>query len=310
MSARGPTRKTFIAGSVRQRSKGTVAAASKQATEAAVPPEGSSSHSAPATPMFTYHTLSHPLQDASNLPSGHVVNGPFAHQQAHTEVAPNQGHWQQGQPFTSYPGQGRGHWQHGQPSRSSSDCFSMDPAQLEADIAALTSAIAQDAAGLEGGSEGVPSYHGYPAARGSAHAASTRAITELESCSESQRSGLGGGGLAFKGSEAQHLSNYPQQSFPQSPLQCSPVQTHQQVYRQTRQGVEVPMAASDRGLLSGADRHQLHQQDDQQEPSGAEHRSVLPNHCPVNLYICLPLPLPSYCTPCTFVVPWITDYRW
>lgn len=148
----------------------------------------------------------------------------------------------------------------------------MDPAQLEADIAALTSAIAEDAAGLDGGSQGVPSCQGYPAARPLAHAASTRPITELDSRPESKRSGLSGCGRAFKGSEPQQFSHLPPQPFPQLPLQYSPMPMHQQVYRRTQHGVEVPVAASEIGLPSTADRHGLYQQDDREEASGLQHR--------------------------------------
>ena len=252
-----------------------VVAASKQAVEATGLPKGSSSsNSAPATPMFTYHTLAHPLQDASNLPSGHVNSGASVPQQAPSEFAPVQGHWQQGQSSGSCPEQG--HWQQGQPSRSSSDCFSMDPAQLEADIAALTSAIAEEAAGLDGVSEGVLDYHEHSAAGGAAHTPSSRPSTQLDSHAENEGSCLGAYGTASKGAEAQ----YPQQYLPQSPqrsprqslLQQPPGLTQPQVYRHTGQRVEVPVAALSKGAHRTADRHRLDHQEVQEQPSILEDR--------------------------------------
>ena len=215
-----------------------------------MPAEGSSSNSAPATPMFTYHTLSHPLQDASNLPSGRVGTGPSAHQQAPTEFGPGQGHREQGQP-----------------SRSSSDCFSMDPAQLEADIAALTSAIAADAAGAEGSSEGMSSYHGYNGARNAAHGASDRPIREGGFLFQDEASGLGECEMTLKASGAQYSAQYPSQY----PPQYDPVSTRQQLYRHTEQGPDaagVRMAATPRGEPSIADGQGL----EQEPPNGSEHR--------------------------------------
>ena len=211
--------------------------------------------------MFTYHTLSHPLQDASNLPFGHVDSGRSAHQQAPRESAPGQGRWQQVQP-----------------SRSSSDCFSMDPAQLDADIAALTSAIAEEASGLDAGSEGMPSHHGYSAARDPGLVASSRPSTELGS--ENEGSGPDGCGMAFRGSGVLYPSQYPPHYPPQSPsqsprrssLQYPPVLTQQQVYRHTGRAVEVSVAASSRAVPRKADQHKLDHQDNQEQPSSLEDR--------------------------------------
>ena len=84
--------------------------------------------SAERTPQ-TEHRLSYeafvsPLQDTSNLPVSQTKRAQSAG--THKSHARRQGIH----------------------SRSSSDCFSMDPAQLEADIAALTDAIAVESAGL------------------------------------------------------------------------------------------------------------------------------------------------------------------
>lgn len=249
-------------------------AASKQAAEATGLPKGrSSNNSAPATPMFTYHTLAHPLQDASNLPSGHVKSGPSVPQQPPREFAPVQGHWQQGQPSASCPKQG--HWQQGQPSRSSSDCFSMDPAQLEADIAALTSAIAEEAAGLDGASDGVD-YYEHSSARGAAHTPSSRPSTQLDCHDEKEGSCLGASGTALKGSEAHHPQQYllqsPQRSPRQSLLQQPPELTQPQVYRHTEQRVEVPVAAFSQGAHRTADRHRLDHQEVREQHSILEDR--------------------------------------
>lgn len=239
--------------------------------------QGSSSNSAPATPMFTYHTLSHPLHDASNMPFGHVNSGSSAYQQAPRESAPGQGHWQQGQSSGSCPGQGR--WQQGQPSRSSSDCFSMDPAQLEADIATLSSAIAEEAAGVDGGSEGVPSHHGYSAARNLGLVAPSSPSTELHSHFQNEGCDPDGCGMALRGPEIQYPSQYPPyppQSPSQSPgrssLQYPPVLTQPQIPRHTGQAVEVSVTASSTGVPRKADRHRLDHQDNQEQPSSLEDR--------------------------------------
>ena len=135
----------------------------------------------------------------------------------------------------------------------------MDPAQLEADIAALTSAIAEEAGELDGASERVPSCYGYSAAKDAAHVASSRPSTEFHSHFENDTSGVGGCKVAFKGSDAQ----YPPRYLPQ---------TQQQVYRDTGHGVEVPGAALSRGLSSKTDRHGQDQQDNLEQPSSLEHR--------------------------------------
>lgn len=105
-----------------------------------MPAQGSTKqHQAAAQPpaeRFSYHAFPQPLQDASNLP--------LAHGQRPASAPPQE------------PAVGQMIWQHDQLSRSSSDCFSMDPAQLEADIAALTHAIAVDSA-----QEGLRHHHGY-----------------------------------------------------------------------------------------------------------------------------------------------------
>ena len=158
----------------------------------------------------------------------------------------------------------------------------MDPAQLEADIAALTSAIAEEAGGLDGASEGVPSYHGYSAARAAAHVASSRPSTELHSRSDKDGSDVGGCKVASKGLGAQYppkyLPPFPQQSPHQSPQQCSqqsalqqpPAAAQQQVYSHTGQGAEVPMAATSRGVPRKADRHEQDHRHNQEQPSGLE----------------------------------------
>lgn len=79
---------------------------------------------------FSYQAFPQPLQDTSNLPS----NLPFSHGQRPASAPPRE------------PSAGHMPWQHDHPSGASSECFSMDPAQLEADIAALTSALAADSA--------------------------------------------------------------------------------------------------------------------------------------------------------------------
>ena len=126
---------------------------SQQPEGKAIPAEGSLNNSTPASPMFTYQTFPQPLQDASNLPSVHSQRAAAAFQQSPSQESPGQG---QRQPA--------------QPSRSSSDCFSMDPAQLEADIAALTNAIAADAAGMDAASEDRSDCYGYEDTRAAAQA--------------------------------------------------------------------------------------------------------------------------------------------
>ena len=152
----------------------------------------------------------------------------------------------------------------------------MDPAQLEADIAALTGAIAEEAAGLDGASEGVPSYHGHPAARDAARVASSRPSTEPDSHYENEGSGLGGLARALKGLEVQYppqfLPHSPQQSARQSPLQQPPVLTQQQVYRHTGQGAQVPVPAPSRGVPKNSDRHKPDHQETQEQPSSPEDR--------------------------------------
>ena len=77
---------------------------------------------------FSYQAFPQPFQDTSNLPS----NLPFSHGQRPASAPPRE------------PSAGHMPWQHDHPSGASSECFSMDPAQLEADIAALTSALTAD----------------------------------------------------------------------------------------------------------------------------------------------------------------------
>ena len=124
----------ILAGSVKVRNYSTASTASKQSqpapTGTPVPGQGSTKGTQPAsqppTEGFSYHAFPHPLQDTSNLPSAHGQRPASA--PLHKQLP---GHTLR---------------QHDQPSRSSSDCFSMDPAQLEADIAALTHAIAAESA--------------------------------------------------------------------------------------------------------------------------------------------------------------------
>ncbi|DBA77749.1 TPA: hypothetical protein ACH3X2_008440 [Trebouxia sp. C0005] len=122
-------------GGIRRSSPGTAKAASKQdqpsAASSASHSHSGTKHSEAAQPQhFSYQAFPQPLQDTSNLPS----NVPFSHQHRPASAPPHK------------PSTAQELWQNSGPSRSSSDCFSMDPAQLEADIAALTSAIAADSA--------------------------------------------------------------------------------------------------------------------------------------------------------------------
>ena len=149
------------ADSIRQRSNGNATAMSQQAEGKAIPAPGRLNNSTPASPMFTYQTFPQPLQDTSNLPSAHTQRAAAALQHSPSQAAP-----------------GQGQWQPAQPSRSSSDCFSMDPAQLEADIAALTSAIAADAAGVDAASEDRSDCYGCQNIRIAAHADPGRLATQ------------------------------------------------------------------------------------------------------------------------------------
>ncbi|DBB01014.1 TPA: hypothetical protein ACH3X1_000916 [Trebouxia sp. C0004] len=123
-------------GSFRRSSPSTANAASKQdqlpAASSPFQSQSGSKHSeAAAQPQhFSYQVFPQPLQDTSNLPS----NAPFSRQHRPASAPLHK------------PSTAGELWQNDHPSRSSSGCFSMDPAQLEADIAALTSAIAADSA--------------------------------------------------------------------------------------------------------------------------------------------------------------------
>jgi len=120
-------------GGIRRSSPSTADAASKQNQPPSSPfqsQSGTKHSEAAAQPQhFSYQAFPQPLRDTSNLPS----NVPFS-QHRPASAPPHK------------PSAAQELWQHERPSRSSSDCFSMDPAQLEADIAALTSAIAADSA--------------------------------------------------------------------------------------------------------------------------------------------------------------------
>lgn len=128
----------------------------------------------------------------------------------------------------------------------------MDPAQLEADIAALTSAIAADAAALEASPQGMSSYPGHIAARHAAYPAAGRPTYEHDLRSTSESYGLSGCATPVKGTGAQnpHVLN------------------QHQVHSRTVQGFGLPMATGSRGVPDDAERQGV----DQEQPSGLQHR--------------------------------------
>ena len=158
-----------LAGSIKHCSVGAASAASKQ--QQPLPAGGSAAGPGSMKPAeyaaqqsahhFSYQALPLPLQDASNLPLGQgqrpLQDAPYL------PSAHGRGPFQDASYLPAGHGQRPGSAPSWEPaanhmlrqqdvvqhvvSTSSSDCFSMDPAQLEADIAALTGAIAADSAG-------------------------------------------------------------------------------------------------------------------------------------------------------------------